>query len=103
MVSNRLFAGQQQILCRVTLRFVSAEQQTFCLPPTAFFTSTYLAPYDTHPAYMAGYTPRDIAAVISGGICHGYLRLSRVNSPKLRSDCNSEETDTPSIPYNDYH
>ena len=57
VVSNSLFAEQQQTFCRVTLGFVSAEQRTFCMSPTAFFTSTYLAPYDTHPAYMAGYTP----------------------------------------------
>ena len=47
------------------------------------------------------YITRDIAAVISCGIYHGYLRISRViyhgylrksrvNSPKLKSVCNSE-------------
>ena len=60
------------------------------------------------------YIPRDIAAVISCGIYHGYLRISRVifhgylrisrvNSPKLKSVCNSEGTDTLSILCKDYH
>ena len=36
------------------------------------------------------YITRDIAAVIFRVIYHGYLRISRVNFPKLKSVCNSE-------------
>ena len=66
VMSNRPFVGQQQTFGRVTLGFVSAEQRTFGLSPTAFVLRALLWHHMTHILHIwqgtvLGFTPMLLA------------------------------------------